>query len=201
LSPTDRARRLAEAFAYACELHATQRRKGSEIPYVSHLMSTAAMVMAHGGSADEVVAALLHDAVEDQGGLGTLETIRERFGDPVAGLVLALSDSTDLHKGPWRARKEAYLKHLEGAAPSVRLICCADKLDNARALLADYRAQGEAVWERFNGGRDGTLWYYRSVVDTLRASGENRPIVHELERVVGALEAAARRIDMGGGVS
>jgi (p)ppGpp synthase/HD superfamily hydrolase len=183
--------RFEEALVYAARLHRRQRRKGSDIPYVSHLLAVASLVLEAGGDEDQAIAALLHDAVEDQGGLPTLAAIREHFGDAVAETVLACSDAWTEPKPPWRARKEAYLRHLAGQPARVLLVSAADKVHNARAILDDYRRLGDALFDRFTGGQVGTLWYYRQLADTYRAIGMASPLVDELERTVGALEALA----------
>jgi GTP pyrophosphokinase len=184
--------RFTEALPYAAELHRQQVRKGSGVPYVSHLLAVAGLVLEHGGNEDEAIAALLHDAVEDQGGAPRLQEIRQRFGDTVAAIVEGCTDTDETPKPPWRPRKEAYIAHLASASPSVRLVSAADKLHNARTILADHRRFGGSVWRRFSGGRDGTLWYYRSLVEAFRAHGMN-PLVEDLERVVGELERLAGR--------
>jgi (p)ppGpp synthase/HD superfamily hydrolase len=182
--------RFTDALVYAAGLHATQVRKGSGVPYVAHLLAVAAIALEHGADEDEAIAALLHDAIEDQGGDATRQELRRRFGDRVTAIVDGCTD-TDLDpKPPWRQRKEAYLAHLPGASDSVRLVSASDKLHNARSLLADYRQLGEAVWARFNGSRDGTLWYYRALVTTYRQAGGS-PLVDELDRVVSQIEALA----------
>ncbi len=180
--------RFTDALAYAVALHDGQRRRLSGAPYVAHLLGVAALVLEHGATEDEAIAALLHDAVEDQGGLATRAAIAERFGEPVAALVEGCSDCHTVPKPPWRERKERYVAHLRHAPASIRLICAADKLHNARSLLAEYRRLGDAVWEHFHGRRDGTLWFYRNVVDALRAA-DRRPLVEELARAVEQLES------------
>jgi (p)ppGpp synthase/HD superfamily hydrolase len=182
--------KFERALDYASRLHKVQYRKGTHIPYITHLLAVAAIVGENGGTENEVVAALLHDAPEDQGGEATLEDIHARFGGEVAEIVAGCTDTYEDPKPPWRERKENYLAHLAGAPGSVRLVSSADKLHNARTVLADYRAIGEDLWERFNGGRDGTLWYYRAIVDGLR-HGDEDPIVEELDRVVTELERLA----------
>lgn len=179
--------RLSDAFSYAAALHAEQRRKISGEPYLTHLMAVAAIVLEHGGDEDETVAALLHDAVEDQGGKPTLEQIRRRFGNRVAEIVDGCSDADETPKPPWRGRKEAHLARLRGASASVRLVSAADKLHNARCLLREYRRRGDEVWDHFYGGRDGTLWYYRAVVDALKHAGAS-PLLEELDRAVAEIE-------------
>jgi (p)ppGpp synthase/HD superfamily hydrolase len=180
-----------EALLFAAELHATQKRKGSGAPYISHLLAVTAIVLEHGGNEDEAIAALLHDAIEDQGGEIARQEIRRRFGDAVTAIVDGCSDTDQEPKPPWQARKEAYLAHLPCASASVRLISAADKLHNARTTLADYRRIGDEVWRQFKGGRDGTLWYYRELVRIYRACGSS-PLVEELAMVVDQLHAAQR---------
>jgi (p)ppGpp synthase/HD superfamily hydrolase len=180
--------RFSSALVLACDLHRTQRRKGTQIPYVAHLLGVAAIALEHGANEDEAIAAVLHDAVEDQGGAITAQRIHEEFGAKVVDIVLACSDTDVMPKPPWRARKEAYIAHVRSAGPSVRLVSAADKLHNARSLVADYREVGEALWDRFTGGRDGSLWYYRSLVDAFLSHGETR-LVLELARVVTELES------------
>jgi len=183
--------RFDDALVFTARLHAQQTRKGTVIPYLSHLLAVASLVIEQGGSEDEAIAALLHDAVEDQGGEATRQEIRRRFGEAVAVLVDECSDTDVIPKPPWRERKEKYLAHLAQASPSARLISQADKLHNARTILVDHRVAGEAVWDRFNGGKDGTLWYYRALVEAFRTASGSTPLVDELERVVWELEQTA----------
>ena len=179
--------RFERALLLANRLHARQKRKGTDIPYIAHLMMVAGLVLEAGGDEDMAIAALLHDAVEDQGGKPTLRMIRNRFGKRVADIVAGCTDSDTDSKPPWRQRKESYIAHLRHAPPEVRLVSAADKLHNARCVLSDYRKLGEALWPRFSGRRDGTLWYYRTLVETFRAAGSNA-VVDELGRVVDELE-------------
>lgn len=176
--------RLDEAFAYAHRLHRDHVRKGTAVPYVSHLMAVAALVSESGGSEDEVIAALLHDAAEDQGGQATLDEIRRRFGDEVADLVAACSDTFEDPKPPWQARKERYLEHLREAPAVVHRLSCADKVHNARSIVEDLRELGDGLWPRFRGGREGTLWYYRTLLEVFRDCG------HAPARLVTALAEA-----------
>jgi len=187
--------RFSDALVYATELHADQRRKISGVPYVSHLLRVAGIAIGHGADEDEAIAALLHDAIEDQGGARAREEIRRRFGDRVVEIVDGCTDSDQKPKPPWRDRKRAYLARLKHASPSVRLVSASDKLDNARSVLISYRWLGESLWEKFAGGRDGLLWYYRSVVEILKQAGANA-LVDELDRVVSELE---RTVAQGGG--
>ena len=184
--------RFNEAFLFAAEKHASQTRKKTDVPYISHLMSVASLVLEAGGGEDEGVAALLHDVVEDCGGHPVLEEIRRRFGDRVATIVEGCTDAYTIPKPPWKQRKLDYLEVLRRADEDVRLVSAADKLHNVRSILADYRREGDSVWERFSGRRDGTLWYYRAVLDVLRQGKANR-LVDELERVVTELETLATK--------
>lgn len=189
--------RFGEALRLAHELHARQVRKGSGVPYVAHLLGTASLALEHGADEDEAIAALLHDAVEDQGGAAARERIRAAFGDRVTAIVDGCTDSEVTPKPPWRARKEAYLAHVAAAPPSVRLVSACDKLHNARAIVADLRVLGEALWPRFSGGREGTLWYYRGLLSAFRAGGIADPpappsaLIDELERAVLEMERLA----------
>lgn len=175
--------RFSEALIYATELHATQVRKGSGVPYIAHLLGTASIALEYGASEDEAIAALLHDAIEDQGGTTTREAIRSHFGDNVTAIVDGCTDSDTTPKPPWRKRKEAYIDRILTASGSVRLVSAADKIYNARSILKDYRQLGDDVWERFKGGKEGSLWYYRSLVAAFRKA-ESTPIVEELARIV-----------------
>lgn len=188
--------RFVEALAYATKLHAQQVRKGTRVPYIAHLLGVASIVLAEGGDEDMAIAALLHDAVEDQGGKPTLREIERRFGARVARLVDACTDADTVPKPPWKDRKTRYIEAVRHEPADARLISAADKLHNARDILADYRQHGEEVWKRFRGGREGTLWYYRSLVDAFRAAGGNR-LVDELDRVVSELESLVARNDHG----
>lgn len=189
-APTSLTPRFEDALTYAARLHSRQVRKGSAIPYVSHLLAVAAIALEHGANEDEAIAALLHDAVEDQGGVETQADIRRCFGDSVAEIVAGCTDTARTPKPPWRKRKEAYVAHVRTASPSVRLVSAADKLHNARTILLDYRRWGESLWDRFQGGRSGTLWYYRALVQAFRQAGDS-PLVEELDRVVTELEELA----------
>ena len=167
--------RFSSALAYAAELHGDQARKGTAIPYVAHLLAVAAIVIEYGGDEDQAIAALLHDAVEDQGGHDTLKRIRARFGERVAGLVDACTDSYEQgpQKPEWKARKEQYLASLAGKPREALLISAADKLHNATSILEDYLVHGEGLWPRFKGGRE-SLWYYRELVKRLRGCTDSR---------------------------
>jgi GTP pyrophosphokinase len=196
-----RSKDFESALKYASRLHAKQTRKGSDAPYVSHLLAVAAIALEHGATEKEAIAALLHDAVEDQGGQETLDEIRRRYGKRVARIVAACSDTDHLPKPPWRERKEAYVERLRSEPYSVRLVVAADKLHNARDLLSSYRVQGDDLWSHFNGGRDGTLWYYRAVADALVGAAEPeetqlQAIIDEIDRTLAALRQAMAERDL-----
>ncbi len=186
--------RFDEALLYASRLHQDQTRKGTHTPYINHLLAVAAIVGENGGTEDEVIAALLHDGPEDQGGEERLEDIRSRFGDEVANIVDGCTDTYEEPKPAWRPRKKAYVARMASAPASVRLVSSADKLHNARSILADLRAIGEDLWDRFTGGKEGTLWYYRALVEAYAEAGAN-PVVEELDRVVHEIEVLARRAE------
>ena len=183
-------RRLHQAFLYASNLHAHQTKKGSGVPYIAHLIGVASLLLEAGGDEDLAIAALLHDSVEDCGGLPVLREVRRRFGKRVAHIVDGCTDSYTDPKPPWRERKERYLKKLHYEDDETRLVSAADKLYNARSILSDYRYLGESIWERFTGKREGTLWYYRALVEEFRQHAHNR-LTQELERVVLELEKLA----------
>jgi (p)ppGpp synthase/HD superfamily hydrolase len=190
--------RFNRALVRAAEIHRHQIRKCSEgdpeIPYISHLLNVCGLVLQDGGSEDEAIAALLHDAPEDQGGEPMLEEIEAEFGPNVAKIVTECSDTFEHPKPPWRHRKEEYLAHLPETSLSALRVSVADKLDNARATLLDYRRLGEDLWARFNVGRDQQLWYYRSLVTTYREiDGFESPMINELDRVVTELEGVVDR--------
>lgn len=183
--------RFEEALTYATRLHSEQTRKGSSTPYISHLLSVAALVLEDGGNEDEAIAALLHDALEDQGGAKTRQAILEKFGAKVVTIVDGCTESEILPKPPWRERKLAALEHLRLASPQVRRVILADKLHNARSILMDLDRQGETVWNRFKGGKEGTLWFYNAIVEVAKKR-EGSVLLLELERVVKRLENLAR---------
>lgn len=179
-------RRLLEAVAFAADLHANQARKVTGGPYLRHLLEVAQIAVAHGANEDEAIAALLHDAVEDQGGLSTLKKIRRPFGDKVAQIV----GGCTAPKAPgatWRQRKAAYLARLPKTSSSVLLVSAADKVANARALLIEYRVIGDPLWARFNGTMPGIIWYYRRLAETFRNTGPEA-LADELDRVVSEIE-------------
>lgn len=184
--------RFVDALQFALKLHGEQTRKGTDIPYVSHLLGVASIVLEHGGSEDEAIAALLHDAGEDAGGQATIDDIRHRFGDTVADLVLGCTDTLEEPKPDWRIRKEAYIAHLAEADRSMCLVSAADKLHNARSIEHDYRMLGESLWIRFRGGKDGTLWYYRTLTEAFQ-SKELGSLVDDLNAVVTRIEQMSQK--------
>jgi len=184
------------ALSFVTQLHSTQYRKGTDIPYISHLIGVAGLVLEHGGNRDEAIAALSHDAIEDQGpdyaggSDGLRAEIKKRFGPAVLDIVNGCTDADEEPKPPWQERKEAYISHLYSASESIRKVSCADKLHNARAILSDYRVVGEALWDRFKGGKAGSLWYYRALSNTFNELGP-QTLASELERTVTELEQLA----------
>ncbi|HYB94611.1 MAG TPA: HD domain-containing protein [Vicinamibacterales bacterium] len=191
LTTTDR---FVSAMVYSHQVHQHQRRKGTGIPYIAHILGVTAIAIEYGASEDEAIGALLHDAAEDGGGEATLAEIRARFGDAVADIVLGCSDSLvedPEDKLPWRDRKENYLAHLENASASVCLVSAADKLHNVRSVIRDYREHGEDIWQRFQGRRDGTLWYYETVADRLLRRYRTR-LTRDLQDAVDELVSLTR---------
>ena len=186
--------RFADAFAYALARHRKQLRKGTEIPYVSHLMQVSGLVLEAGGDEEQAIAGLLHDAIEDAP-LGEADHVREeilgRFGSRVLAIVEGCTDADEQPKPPWRPRKENYLRHLAAASDDVMLVSVADKLHNARSILTDLREHGVELWGRFRGGRDGSLWYYRALVDVYRVAGANHRLLAEFESTVDEIERVA----------
>ena len=183
--------RFRAALVLAAELHAGQLRKGTDIPYIGHLLAVAATVIEDGGSEDEAIAALLHDAAEDQGGEQVLAAIRARFGDGVGGIVAECSDTFESPKPPWRERKQAYVAHLATASDGAIRVSLADKLHNARAIVRDLSLSGPALWERFSAGREAQLWYYGELAAAFEA---RRPgvLTAELRGLVDEMAAAPR---------
>ena len=181
--------RFDDALAYASRIHRAQRRKGADIPYVSHLLGVAAIAIENGATEDQAIAALLHDAVEDQGGAARLEDIRNRYGEEVSRIVDDCTDSDTEPKPPWRARKEAYLASLSHKPAASLEVSIADKTHNASAIVADLHIHGGEVWSRFTGGKDGSFWYYRELAkifaELIPGEASNRLIrlVDEMEQM------------------
>ena len=199
-SPTDVAellgKRFEDALVYASHVHVGQRRKDSHVPYIAHPLGVAALVLYDGGDEDEAIGALLHDTAEDQGGRERLADVRARFGDRVAQLVEACSDSLDSPKPPWQERKDGFLARLRDETDQgVIRIALADKVDNARSIVRDLEVVGDDVWSRFNAGRDEQLRYHEDLLSIFREKTES-PMVGELEALVSEIhrlsgEAAA----------
>jgi len=184
--------RFFRAFQFAAEKHKGQTRKASSIPYIAHLMGVASIVLEAGGDEDLAIAALLHDVVEDCGGVPMLNQVRRKFGKRVADIVDGCTDAYVEPKPEWRKRKEDYIERLKSESPDTRLVSAADKLNNIRSIISDYRAVGESVWSRFNGKREGTLWYYRTLRDEFLRSRPNR-VTTEFDLAVKELEKLAKQ--------
>lgn len=178
---------LDQAIALAADAFRPIIRKGSGVPYLTHLLQVLVTVGEHGGDEEQMIAAVLHDYLEDIES-GTGEELELKFGPRVRRLVEALSDTTVLPKPPWKQRKVEYLAHLREAPAEVKLISAADKLHNARSILRDHRAVGEEIWGRFSAPKNETLWYYASVVTAL-SHGWEHPLLDELAGAVDALHA------------
>lgn len=179
--------RFNEALLYAAKLHAGQKRKSSDIPYLSHLLGAAALTLQFGGDEDQAIAALLHDAVEDQGGLKTLAEIEQKFGKRVARIVDGCTDSYTIPKKPWLERKKQYILRLAGEPEDTRLVSLADKVDNARSIILNLQEDGRSTWNKFKGGREGSLWYYRELAAVFSRLA-NDPLTREFARLVGEME-------------
>jgi GTP pyrophosphokinase len=175
--------RFVDAVGYAADLHKNQLRKGTDIPYLSHLLAVASFVIEDGGEEDDAIAALLHDAAEDQGGRETLAAIRLRFGPNVAHIVEGCTDSWSVPKEDWMPRKKRYVEHARTLDRDTLRVSAADKVHNAYTILRDLRTHGDLVWKRFKASPDDILWYYDALVRSFRASGGGA-LVDELERVV-----------------
>lgn len=178
--------RFNDALVFASRLHSRQRRKQTDVPYIAHLLGVTSLVLEDGGDEDQAIGALLHDAAEDQGGERILNEIYDRFGERVGRIVEGCTDAFGDPKPEWRSRKEAYIYRLRSESVDVVRVSLADKIYNACAILLCYRQIGEQTWERFNGGKDGTLWYYQALVKVFRDIYPSA-YVDELERTVAAL--------------
>ncbi len=183
--------KFEQALRYASVVHAGQMRKGTDVPYVAHLLGVTAIALEYGATEDEAIGALLHDAGEDAGGQGRIEDIRFRFGHAVAEIVQGCTDTVQSPKPAWLERKKAYIAHVADASASIRLVSASDKLHNCRAIVRDLRIHGDAVWDRFAGGKQGTLWYYQALVEEFRKADDNE-LVQELARTVQEMVELAR---------
>jgi GTP pyrophosphokinase len=180
--------RFHRALEFAAQKHGNQTRKASTIPYLAHLIGVASLVLEAGGDEDLTIAALLHDVVEDCGGAPMLKEVRKHFGVRVAKIVDGCTDAYEVPKPAWRERKENYIRRLKKENADTRLVSAADKLNNIRSILSDYRTIGESVWSRFNGGREGTLWYYRTLRDEFLRRRPNR-ITRDFDLAVRELDS------------
>ncbi|RMF68697.1 MAG: HD domain-containing protein [Cyanobacteria bacterium J069] len=179
--------RFAHALTYAFHLHQYQFRKGSTVPYVSHLMSVAALVLEDGGDEDAAIAALLHDAVEDQGGNATRNEIGQQFGDRVLQIVDTCTESDETPKPSWKQRKLQAIAQLQQAEPAIQRVIIADKLHNLRCIWADWQRCGDRVWQRFNASSTDILWFYRACLDAV-GDRPDSPMVTELRTLLTTLE-------------
>jgi len=180
-----------KALIYATRIHGGKLRKKTRIPFIAHILGVTAIALEYGANETEAIAALLHDAVEDCGGAKRLRDIERKFGKKVARIVEGCTDTFQTPKPPWRERKENYIAHLKRASASTRLVSAADKLHNARAILHCLRQERDNLWSRFNGGKKGALWYYRSLVSAFREHGSSE-LIEELDRVVIEIERLAQ---------
>ena len=180
-------RQFEKALTYATRIHGGQLRKKTRIPYIAHIIGVAAIAMEYGANETEAIAALLHDAVEDCGGAKRLRDIERKFGKKVARIVDGCTDADRRPKPPWLERKKAYMAHVRHAPMPTKLVSASDKLHNVRAILMDYRKEGERLWSRFNAGKHGALWYYRSLVNAFTGK-RIEPLVQELNRTLTQLE-------------
>lgn len=183
--------RFDQAVALAIEAFRHKGRKATAVPYITHLLAVCALVGEHGGDEDQMIAAVLHDYVEDIPE-GTIDGLRKRFGDDVAIMVAALSDCEGEPKPPWRVRKESYIASLGAKSTRIKLISAADKLHNCRSIVRDHGVQGDTVFDRFKPTKFETVWYYRACVDALRVDWSHLLLdeldvaVVQLERIVAA---------------
>jgi (p)ppGpp synthase/HD superfamily hydrolase len=185
-------RQFEKAVIYATRIHGGQRRKKTRIPYIAHILGVAAIALEYGANETEAIAALLHDAVEDCGGARRLRDIERKFGKKVAKIVEGCTDTDQTPKPPWLERKQAYVAHVRHAPMPTKLVSASDKLHNVRAILMDYRQEGEKLWSRFNSGKRGALWYYRALVDAFRGK-RIRPLVQEIDRTLTELELLSNK--------
>ena len=183
--------KFEKAIVYATRVHGGQLRKKTRIPYIAHILGVTAIAMEYGATETEAIGALLHDAVEDCGGARRLRDIERKFGKAVAKIVEGCTDTDQAPKPPWLARKKAYIAHLRRAPVSTQIVSAADKLHNLRAIVMDYRTEGDKLWSRFNGGKEGTLWYYGALVDAFAGGKRLASLLAELNRTLTTLETLA----------
>src|SRR3954467_8006210 len=184
--------KFEEALIYATHAHGDQMRKKTGIPFVAHILGVTAIALEYGANEIGAIGALLHDSVEDCGGIERLRDIREKFGDDVARIVDGCTDTYKMPKPAWLERKRSYIEHLKDSDPSTRLVSASDKLHNTRAILAELRRRGVEVFDRFAAKKDGTVWYYRTLVTAFRQHADYSYLIDELERVVSNIEHFVR---------
>lgn len=190
-----------EALALASELHREQIRKDAPIPYISHLMAVAGIVLEANAYhpmdnlEDVAVGALLHDVIEDQGHKIDLDQIKERFGETVQRIVSECSDAIVTTEGeqklPWKDRKTKYLANIQSKSKETLLVSCADKLHNARCILFDFDRIGDRVWDRFNAGKEGTVWYYEGLAREFEVAWPGNPLLPDFQSLVARMKSAA----------
>ncbi|MCS6798692.1 MAG: HD domain-containing protein [Myxococcota bacterium] len=185
-------RRLDEAVALALDAFRDRTRKGSRVPYIAHLFQVMVSVAEHGGDEDQLIAAVLHDYLEDIDGSNVVE-LRERFGARVAQMVESLSDTHEHPKPDWHTRKLMHLERMRGFDAATRLVCAADKLHNARCILADMDREGLAAFDRFNKPAEATLWYYSELVPAL-GHGWSHPLLDALAEAVRQMRDRAEEL-------
>jgi len=181
-----------KALIYATRIHGGKLRKKTRIPYIAHILGVTAIALEYGANETEAIAALLHDAVEDCGGAKRLRDIEHKFGKRVARIVEDCTDTDQTPKPPWLERKKAYVEHVRHASMPTKLVSTSDKLHNIRAILMDYRQEEEKLWSRFNGGKQGALWYYRALVNSLNGK-RIQSLVQELDRTLTELESLSNK--------
>ncbi len=177
-----------KALIYATRIHGGKLRKKTRIPYIAHILGVTAIAFEYGANETEAIAALLHDAVEDCGGAKRLRDIERKFGKKVARIVEGCTDTDRTPKPPWLERKQAYVEHVRHVSMPTKLVSASDKLHNIRAILMDYRQEEEKLWSRFNGGKQGALWYYRALVNSFNGK-RIQSLVQELDRTLTELES------------
>jgi (p)ppGpp synthase/HD superfamily hydrolase len=185
-------KQFEKALVYATRIHGGQLRKKTRIPYIAHILGVSDIAMEYGANETEAIAALLHDAVEDCGGAKRLRDIERKFGKAVAKIVDGCTDTYEFPKPPWLERKKVYVAHVRRAPVSTKLVSASDKLHNIRACLMTYRQEGEKLWARFSGGKDGTLWYYRALVSAFGDNERIHPLIQEIDRTLTELESLAK---------
>ncbi len=181
-----------KALIYATRIHGGKLRKKTRIPYIAHILGVTAIALEYGANETEAIAALLHDAVEDCGGAKRLRDIEHKFGKRVARIVEDCTDTDQTPKPPWLERKKAYVEHVRHASMPTKLVSASDKLHNIRAILMDYRQEEEKLWSRFNGGKQGALWYYRALVNSFNGK-RIQSLVQELDRTLTELESLSNK--------